>query len=213
MNQEREAAISQLGVAYLESRELKDENDALRQENAVLKDQMARSTRRNTREQNTTESQQASSPSDEDESQRYTENSADMSRSTKDITSKSARSDSKARRREESRARVSNQVDKEISRLEKERAEEALFTLDVPTPRRTTRTSKSDGIRNPDSKNAKKQSNTSKQRSKRVVVDDASGPVNVTDATKASDVVDDLTLLSTFDVSDQPMESCTVKHY
>lgn len=199
-----------MGVAYLESRELKDENEALRQENAVLKDQVARSTRRKPREQDTMESQQTSSPSDADGG--YTEHSADMSRSTKDLTSKSARSDSKARRQEESRAKISIQVDKEISRLEKERAEEALFTLDVPTPRRTSRTSKSDGVRNTDSKNARKQSNTSKQRSKRVVVEDASGTMDATEVTKASDV-NDLTLLSTIDVSAQHIHHPAVDHY
>ncbi|KAJ5173004.1 hypothetical protein N7492_005597 [Penicillium capsulatum] len=201
LNQEREAAISQLGIAYLESRELKDENEALRQENAALKEQAARSIRKNPREQETRDSQQSSSPSDADESQRYTEHSGDLSRSTKDLTSKSTRSESKARRQEESRAKISTQVDKEISRLEKERAEEALFTLDVPVPKRASKM-KSDGNRNADSKNAKKQSNTSKQRSKRVVVDDFSGPVDITEATKASNV-EDLTLLSTIDVSGQ----------
>lgn len=200
LNQEREAAISQLGVAYLESRELKDENEALRQENAVLKEQAARFTNRRTREQDTVDTQETS---DADDSQRYTtEHSGDLSRSTRDITSKSARSDSKAKRNEESRAKISTQVDKEISRLEKERAEEALFTLDVPTPKRTstTRAPKSDAPRQAESKNAKKQSNTSKQRSKRVVVDETTGPVEATEGTKASEA-DDLTLLSTIDVS------------
>lgn len=131
----------------------------------------------------------------------YTERSVDMSRSTKDLTSKSARSNTKSRRQDDSRAKVSTQVDKEISRLEKERAEEALFSIDMSAAQRPYKSSRSQTTRPSESKSARKQSNTGKQRIKRVVVEDVSDPVEVTEQSKNSSQVDELTLLSAVDVS------------
>lgn len=196
LNQERESAISQLGVAYLESRELKAENEELRRENSELKSQLGQSYNKKVREQETANSEASLTGSDADESQMYTERSGDMSRSTRDLTSKSTQSNSKSRRQDDSRAKVSTQVNKEISRLEKERAEEELFSIDVPAMKRS-KSSKTNG-RHPESKSAKKQPNTSKQRVKRVVVEDVSEP---TEQSKISSDVDELTLLSIIDVS------------
>jgi hypothetical protein len=199
LNHDRESAISQLGAAYLENRELKAENEELRQENADLKSQLSRSSHRKTREQDTVESEASSTVSDTDDSQLYTERSADMSRSTKDLTSKSTRSNTKSRRQDDSRSKVSNQVDKEIHRLEKERADEALFSIEVPTQRRTSASKTSKPVsRTVESKSSRKQPNTSKQRVKRVVVEDASSPVETTEQTKASSEAD-VTLLSVID--------------
>lgn len=199
MNHERESAISQLGVAYLETRELKAENEALRQENSDLKSQLNRFSGKRA-EEDTYESDASYSASEAGDSQLYTERSGDMSRSTKDLTSKSTRSNPKTRREEDSRAKVSTQVDKEISRLEKERAEEALFSLDMPISKRgSSKAAKHDIPRHSESKNSRKQSNTGKQRVKRVVVEDLSEPLEGTQQTKASS--DDLTLLSVIDVS------------
>ncbi|KAJ5633683.1 hypothetical protein N7528_001525 [Penicillium herquei] len=192
LNQERESAISQLGVAYLESRELKVENEELRRENADLKSQLGRSSSRKTREKETIDSEPSLTGSDVDDSQMYTERSADMSRSTRDVTSKSARSATKSRRQDESRTKISTQVDKEISRLEKERAEEALFSIEMPAVKRSFKSSK-------ESRSARKQPNTSKQRIKRVVVEDVSEPVEATEQSKTSSQADELTLLSIID--------------
>ncbi|CAG8909440.1 unnamed protein product [Penicillium egyptiacum] len=200
LNHERESAISQLGAAYLETRELKAENEELRQENAELKSQLSRSSGRKAREQDTVESEVSSAVSDDvDDSQLYTERSGDASRSTRDITSKSNRSTTRTRRQDDSRSKVSTQVDKEISRLEKERADEALFSIEMPSSRRTStsRPSKQAVSRSSESKSSRKQPNTSKQRVKRVVVEDVTGP-EVSEQTKASSETD-VTLLSVID--------------
>jgi regulator of replication initiation timing len=196
LNQERESAISQLGVAYLETRELKAENDQLREENANLRSQLARVAAK-ARDQKTQETDSSMSASDPDDSNAY---SADMSRSTRELASKSSRDKLKSKRQDDSRAKISTQVDKEISRLEKERAEEALFSIEMPTTKRTS-ASKSVKTGYSESRGSRKQPNTSKQRVKRVVVEDISSAVESTEQTKASSDVEDLTLLSVIDVS------------
>ncbi|KAK4862535.1 hypothetical protein LT330_002668 [Penicillium expansum] len=200
LNHDRESAISQLGAAYLETRELKAENEELRQENADLKSQLSRTSGRKAREQDTVESEASSAVSDDvDDSQSYTERSGDVSRSTRDITSKSNRSTTRTRRQDDSRSKVSTQVDKEISRLEKQCADDALFSIEVPSSRRTSNSkpSKSAASRSSESKSSRKQPNTSKQRVKRVVVEDVTGP-EVSEQTKASSETD-VTLLSVID--------------
>ncbi|KAJ5788490.1 hypothetical protein N7457_003480 [Penicillium paradoxum] len=200
LNHDRESAISQLGAAYLETRELKAENEELRQENADLKSQLNRSSSRKAREQHTAESEVSSNVSDADDSQSYSDRSADLSRSTRDVTSKSNRSTTRTKRRDESRSKVSTQVDKEISRLEKERADEALFSIEMPSSSRRTSGSKSSKApvpRSSNSKSARKQSSTSKQRVKRVVVEDTTEP-DVSEQIKAASETD-VTLLSVID--------------
>ena len=202
LNQERESAISQLGVAYLETRELKAENEELREGIAELKSQLARLSHKRAPEQDTVESEASLSPSEADDSQIYTERSTDYSRSTKDLTSKSARSNPRTKRQDDSRIKLSAQVDKEISRLEKERADEALFSLDPPIPKRvsTSKSTKAELPRHSDNKTSRKQSNTGKQRVKRVVVEDVSEHVETTQQSKLPSDVEDVTLLSVIDV-------------
>ncbi|KAJ5142813.1 uncharacterized protein N7515_001600 [Penicillium bovifimosum] len=199
LNHDRESAISQLGAAYLEAREYKAENEELRRENADLRSQLSRYTSRKAREQDTAESEASSAVSDADDGQSYTERSGDMSRSTRDITSKSNRSTTRTKRQDDSRNKVSTQVDRELSRLERERAEEALFSIDMRSSRPTsaTKPSNSAAPRSSESKSAQKKPNTSKQRVKRVVVEDTTGP-EVSEQTKASSETD-LTLLSVID--------------
>jgi hypothetical protein len=190
-------------VAYLETRELKIENEQLRQENAELKSQLPKYASKKAPEQEMQETDASFSGSDADDSQIYTERSGDMSRNTRDITSRSTRSN---RRQEESRAKVSSQVDKEIGRLEKERAEEALFSLNVSNERRSSsKAARSELPRHSDPKSARKQPNSSKQRSKRVAMEDKSGSVEVTEPTRPSSETEDLTLLSVIDVSTRPI--------
>jgi hypothetical protein len=52
-----------------------------------------------------------------------------------------------------------------------------------------------------ESKSARKQPNTSKQRVKRVVLEDVSEPIEATEQSRAPSDVDELTLLSIIDVS------------
>ncbi|KAI9369766.1 hypothetical protein BJX61DRAFT_536166 [Aspergillus egyptiacus] len=135
LNRERDMAVSQLGMAYLESRDLKTENESLRQEIRELKAQFEKLFAASSRDrEDTAQSEQvtASDASAEDSRQ-------DTRRSTtREATSRSSHLKSKSSRKEESKARVSNQVDKEISRLEKERAEDALFSIDLPRVRESS---------------------------------------------------------------------------
>jgi hypothetical protein len=211
LNRERDMAVSQLGIAYLESRDLKSENDSLRQENAELKAQLAKfaslasKTREDTGRSEATSATEASVETGQLDTQR----SEDMSRATKDLTSKSTRS-KRAGGLEDSRTKISKQVDKEISRLEKERAEEALFSIDLPRTRASSsRAERSQTRTQTGNTKAKKQPNTGKQRVKRVIVEevDVTEPLDsaTEDATghtkKSSATEQDLTLLSFVDVS------------
>ncbi|KAI9042608.1 uncharacterized protein KD926_005214 [Aspergillus affinis] len=201
LNRERDMAVSQLGVAYLESQDLKSENENLRQENAELSAQLAKlsSHASKSREDTYRSERTAASDASSDDSQVDTQRSVSGSQGTKDVTSKSTRSRSKAGKREDSRAKVSTQVDREISRLEKERADEALFSLDMP------RSSKSKTEKAEKRSHSKKQPNTGKQRVKRVVVEevDVTEPVDSTDEatnnTKKSSATEQDTLLSFVD--------------
>ena len=207
LTRERDMAVSQLGVAYLESQDSKNENEKLRRENAELRTQLLKFTSVEQRSRDDTsrsEQTAATEEGDADDSQIHTQRSSNVSRNTKDLTpSRSTRSRSKPMRDEDTRNKVSNQVDKEISRLEKERAEEALFSIDFPRSARASRQEKSGRA------DSRKQSNTGKQRVKRVVVEevDVTDPADtateeVTRQTrKSSQEEQDFTLLSFVDVS------------
>lgn len=204
LNKERDMAVSQLGVAYLESQDLKSENEALRQEITDLKARFVQLFPA-TRQEETGQSEQstASNGSAED-SQVDTRRSA-----TKDATSKSARSKSKSGRKEDTKSRVSNQVDRELSRLEKERADEELFSIEMPRVRDSSAKKQKSAQPRSTSAQTRKQSNNGK-RVKRVVLEevDLTEPVEstaeatATGHTRKSSVTDqDLTLLSFIDVS------------
>lgn len=196
-------AVSQLGVAYLESQDSKNENEKLRRENAELRMHLSKFTTVKSRE-DTARSEQtaATDEGDVDDSQSYTQRSSNVSRNTKDVMSKNARARSKPVRDEDTRSKVSNQVDKEISRLEKERAEEALFSIDFPHSGRVSRHDKSEGRTG-----SRKVSNSGKQRVKRVVVEevDVTDPADtVTEEATRQTRDHDLSLLSFVDVSFLP---------
>ncbi|KAL6231107.1 hypothetical protein BDW75DRAFT_221072 [Aspergillus navahoensis] len=210
LSKERDMAVSQLGMAYLESQDLKSENEALREEITELKTRFAQLLTGSKTREDTVQSEQntASDASAEgDDSQLDTRRST-----TKDATVKSTRSKSKSRK-EDTRTRVSSQVDREISRLERERADEELFSIELPRARESSTLKKQKATR-PRSTSAqtKKQSNTGR-RVKRVVVEEVelTGPVDSTaeatghtrDTTghtrKSSATDQDLTLLSFID--------------
>ncbi|PWY86051.1 hypothetical protein BO70DRAFT_370135 [Aspergillus heteromorphus CBS 117.55] len=210
LNRERDMAVSQLGVAYLETQELKSENENLRQENAGLKAQLTKILSSGSKNRDDTVDSEQSSLTDasDSDSQLDTQRSRNTGRSTKEVTSKSSRSRSKSARQEDSRAKVSTQVDKEISRLEQERADEALFSIDVPQYREKLRAKaeKSKSRSQANDVNTKKQPNTGKQRVKRVVLEevDVTEPVESTgevtgNTKKSSTTEEDLTLLSFVD--------------
>ncbi|PYH79388.1 hypothetical protein BO82DRAFT_288882 [Aspergillus uvarum CBS 121591] len=209
LNRERDMAVSQLGASYLESQDLKNEVEALRQENTELQSQLVKLASGLKDQEETYDSEQSSATeiSDED-SQLDTQASRNLSRSTRDLTSKSSRSRSKPGRQGQSSTKISTQVDKEIARLERERAEEALFSLDLSQSKERSKSRAEKSRSKPRTSDAasKKQSNTGKQRVKRVVVEeiDVSEPVDstseVTNNTKKSSVAEqDLTLLSFVD--------------
>ncbi|BCR83509.1 uncharacterized protein ACHE_10911A [Aspergillus chevalieri] len=202
LTHERDMAVSQLGVAYLEAQEFKNQNEKLRRENAELKSQLARSTNytQGTRDDTGRTEQSVATDEIDDDTQTNTQRSADVSRNTRDLTTRSTRSRLKPTRDEDTRSKISTQVDKEISRLEKERAEEALFSLDVPRTRKQKSESRSAD------RSDKKKPNTGK-RVKRVVVEevDVTDPVETTTeevtrhTRKLSQGEQDLTLLSFID--------------
>ncbi|KAL2827415.1 hypothetical protein BDW59DRAFT_171409 [Aspergillus cavernicola] len=201
LNRERDMAVSQLGVAYLESQDLKSENESLRQEILELKSRFAKVLPGSKEREETGQSEQitASDASTED-SQVDTRQST-----TKEVTSKSARSKLKSGRKEDSKSRVSNQVDREISRLEKERAEEALFSIELPRLRESSAKREKSGTRSRTSSGQTKKPSSGK-RVKRVVVEEVevTEPVDSTaEATghtrKSSTTEQDLTLLSFID--------------
>ncbi|KAL3466094.1 hypothetical protein BJX64DRAFT_274855 [Aspergillus heterothallicus] len=198
LNKERDMAVSQLGIAYLESQDLKSENESLREEILDLKTQFAKlfSAASKQREDTAESEQITASDASTEYSQTDTRRSA-----TKETTAKSSRSKSKSSRKEDSKSRVSGQVDREISRLEKERAEEALFSIELPRVRESSRKEKSSR-----SRTSSGQTKKPGKRVKRVVVEEVevTEPVeSTTEATghtrKSSGAEQDLTLLSFID--------------
>ncbi|KAL1997962.1 hypothetical protein VTN02DRAFT_345 [Thermoascus thermophilus] len=204
LTRERDMAVSQLGVAYLNSQDLKTENENLKRENAELRAQLAKLTSlargsakkedtSRSREQNQTERSEVDEEEDDDD---------DEEEDSRVYTRRTAESRGKARE-----PSASKSVDREISRLEKQRQEDALFSLDEAFPRRastgakaTTAESRS---RAAETAAAKKQPNTGKQRAKRVVVEEVSvsEPLNVNARRATDDGHDqtDMTLLSFID--------------
>ncbi|KAL4784846.1 hypothetical protein BJX76DRAFT_326205 [Aspergillus varians] len=201
LNKERDMAVSQLGVAYLESQDLKSENESLRQELTELKARFSQLFPTGSRVQEDTAQSEQSTATDTsaEDSQLDTRRST-----TKDATAKSTGSKSKSGRKEDSKSKVSNQVDREIYRLERERADEALFSIELPRVRETSSKKQKGARPRSTSSQNKKQPNTGK-RVKRVMVEvEVTDPVDTTaEATgntrKSSATEQDLTLLSFID--------------
>ncbi|KAL4960421.1 uncharacterized protein BDV14DRAFT_193001 [Aspergillus stella-maris] len=203
LSKERDMAVSQLGVAYLESQDLKSENEALRQEVTDLKTRFAQFLTSSSRQEETAQTEQSTaSDASAEDSQIVTRRST-----TKDATAKSSRSKSKGDRKEDSRSKISGQVDREISRLERERADEALFSIELPRVRESSKKVKATRPRSTSSQNKKQENQANKgRRVKRVVVEEVelTEPVDSTaEATgqtrKSSTIEQDMTLLSFID--------------
>ncbi|KAL4804234.1 hypothetical protein BDV18DRAFT_166077 [Aspergillus unguis] len=201
LNKERDMAVSQLGVVYLESQDLKSENEALKQEVLKLKAKFVQMFPEGRRTQEDTAQSEESNGSEgsAEDSQVDTRLST-----TRDATGKSSRSKSRSGRKEDTKSRVSSQVDRELSRLERERADEALFSIELP---RVRESKKQKSTRPRSSSVQNKKSNTGK-RVKRVVVEevelsepvDSTAEATATGQSRKSSVTDqDLTLLSFID--------------
>lgn len=212
--QERDSAVTQLGVAYLNTQETKRENEALKKENAELRAQVNKLTAL-TRELigNETNTHQ-SLPKDQLETEQITM-STDQNENNAQKTSGSTRARRQSKeqavrtinsRLDDPESRVLERVEKEISRLEKQRQDEELFSLNLsrPTTANLEPVTKSTMLYNSgEGENSRKVPNTGKQRIKRVIVEEADTTENFTEdireETKNQTSGQDFTLLSFID--------------
>ncbi|KAL1850850.1 hypothetical protein Plec18170_006687 [Paecilomyces lecythidis] len=208
LKREHDMAVSQLGVAYLNSQDLKTENESLREENAELKAQLTKllsfARKGKARDEGTAGSERGSDDEAANDEEMYTRQSADTTRQSFEEQRKNAVGGSSSTKRQGSQSKVSKQIDQEISRLEKEQQDDALFSLDVARSSRVGSTSKpSKATTRPREVSQTKKPNTSKQRVKRVVVEDVDvtepTSVNTEDTRDQAGADEDLTLLSFID--------------
>jgi hypothetical protein len=218
---ERDSAVSQLGVAYLNAQDSKRENESLRRENAELRAQLSKlaslsqklaghgsDARHSTNQKNW--DADATVDSNSDDGQIYTRQSVESTRRGHDHSRNMDRG-SKNAPPEDSRARISSQIDKEISKIDKTRQDEELYSLDLSQPTRASTHFKprSTSHSKTEAAESKKQPNTGKQRVKRVIVEDVTmtQPLemdldNLTENKRNQAAADqDLTFLSFIDVS------------
>lgn len=190
--QERDSAVTQLGVAYLNTQETKRENEALKKENAELRAQVNKLTALTRElignETNTTQSL----PKDQLETEHITM-STDPHEGNTQKTSGSTRARRQSKEqavrainstRDDPESRVLERVEKEISRLEKQRQDEELFSLNLsrPTTANVEPATKSTMLcKSGEAENSRKVPNTGKQRIKRVIVEEADTTENFTE--------------------------------
>jgi chromosome segregation ATPase len=225
LTQERDSAVLQLGIAYLNSQDLKLEYETLKTENAELRAQLEKlngftqdlpeepESRQVTRQTQSDVDAMVDSES-ETNRQHYTQRSLASSRRQGEISTKKTQDKRlQTEFQSNSHTRISNQIDKEMSRIEMSRIEkqdETLFSFDIyPGRSSMSRSAKSNGNAISEANMDKKQPNTSKQRTKRVIVGDHDESENVDmddvvteDGANETGKDQDLTLLSFIDVSD-----------
>jgi hypothetical protein len=215
ITQERDSAVSQLGIAYLNSQDLKKENETLRQANAELKSQLAQLSYslqnlrsrevdiRQIPDQTQSDVDATVGSEDGDDAQRcHNKRIIEPSQRVRDRSMKAGN------RLPDSG--ISVQTNKKTLRTE-DQPDDALFSLDLRQPNRSTmsKSAKSESSMKPDHPPGKKQPNTSRQRAKRVMVEDIdmSEPVEINadgvtqDGQIETSTDRDLTLLSLIDVS------------
>ncbi|KAK2761302.1 hypothetical protein FQN54_001824 [Arachnomyces sp. PD_36] len=179
LTRERDAAVSQLGIAYLSSQELKAENHALVEENEKLKRQLAKLLGGNSRK--SAQHEEDTARSQETDRQMTTRDVGDATESNyaihQSITERSQREGARSRSAKHrsqtpapsrSQAKISNQINEQLSKLDKQQEDDSLFSLDLPSLRPQ---SGSKG-KMPVKASHEKKPNTGKQRVKKVVVED-----------------------------------------
>lgn len=190
--QERDSAVTQLGVAYLNTQETKRENEALKKENMELRAQVNKLTAL-TRELigNETNTHQ-SLPKDQLETEHIT-TSTDPNEGNTQKTSGSTRARRQSKEqavrtinstRDDPESRVLERVEKEISRLEKQRQDEELFSLNLSRPTTAnleSATKSTMPYKSGEAENSRKVPNTGKQRIRRVIVEEADTTENFTE--------------------------------
>jgi hypothetical protein len=213
--------VLQLGIAYLNSQDLKREYETLKTENAELRAQLEKlngftqdlpeepESRQVTRQTQSDVDAMVDSESETDR-QHYTQRSLASSRRQGEISTKKTQDKRlQTEFQSNSHTRISNQIDKEMSRIEKQQ-DETLFSFDIyPGRSSMSRSAKSSGNARSEANTDKKQPNTSKQRTKRVILGDNDESENVDmddvvteDGANETGKDQDLTLLSFIDVSD-----------
>lgn len=213
--QERDSAVTQLGVAYLNTQETTRENESLKKENAELRAQVNKLTAL-TRELIGNETNtQHSLPKDQVETEHITTSTDPNGGNTQKTSGSTRRRQSKEQAvrtinnsaRDDPESRVLERVEKEISRLEKQRQDEELFSLNLSRPTTANLESALKSTipyKSGETENSRKVPNTGKQRIKRVIVEEVdtteNGTEDLREQTKdQAGPVQDFTLLSFID--------------
>lgn len=213
--QERDSAVTQLGVAYLNTQDTKRENEALRQENTELRAQVNKLTAL-TRELIGSETNTHRSLSKDHLELEHNTMSTDTNEGNTQKTSGSTRARRQSKEqavrtinstRDNPESRVLERVEKEISRLEKQRQDEELFSLNLSRPTTAnleSATKSTMPFKLGEAENSRKVPNTGKQRVKRVILEEAETTENFTEDLREqikiqSGTGQDFTLLSFID--------------
>lgn len=217
LTRERDAAVSQLGVAYLSSQELKAENHSLKEENEKLTRQLANFLGGDSQqlEEHTSRSQETNQTDHQTttrESEYATHQSVGERHKNRKDRSGTSKRRSQASIPDGSRNKISSQINEHLSGLTKQQEEDSLFSIDLPSllPQHGNKN------KMPVKPAPEKKPNTGKQRVKKVVVediesadDDSEGDMEaVTGDLKTRSEVDedqDMTTLSFIDVSSPPI--------
>jgi Centrosome microtubule-binding domain of Cep57/Centrosome localisation domain of PPC89 len=176
--QERDSAVTQLGVAYLNTQDTKRENENLKKENAELKSHVSKlSTLVRQFAGNDTTTQ--SLPKTQQNTEHITI-STDNNEGYPQRTSGSTRARGQSKEQnqcvpDDPQSRVLGMVEREISRMEKERQDEDLFSLNLSRPATANQESatRSTAPFRSGETERRKLPNTGKQRIKRVIVEEA----------------------------------------
>lgn len=210
LSHERDSAITQLGVAYLNTQDVRRENETLKQENTDLKSRLATLTAF-TRQfaGNDTETHQSVTrgyldtealTANADETEAFTQRTSDS------VQSKGKSKDQRTRTqtmRDEQRGGISGQIEKEMFKMAKEREDEDLFSLNLSRPSQANAKGAQSSLRSKTEKvEIRKQPNTGKQR-KRVIVEDVDTTELVDDISEQvksqTGAAEDFTVLSFID--------------